>query len=94
MRQDAAAISSRLRSEMHQSPISFSSAKKQGLSKPSEVATKQEKLDSGSGGDSYEEDEFMDGEESTSKEVKRSAFDIESITENRLTPGTNNQSIY
>ena len=34
----------------------------------------------------------MDGEESTSKEVKRSAFDIESITEQRFTPGTNNEA--
>lgn len=35
-----------------------------------------------SGGDeSYEEDEFMDGEETTSKEIKRSAFEVESMTE-------------
>lgn len=34
----------------------------------------------------------MDGEESTSKEVKRSAFDIESITEQRFTPGTHNEA--
>ena len=54
----------------------------------------QQPASSGNGGDSYEEDEFMDGEESTSKEVKRSAFDIESITEQRFTPGTNNLSQY
>ena len=30
--------------------------------------------------DSYEEDEFFDGEEDTSKEVKRSNFSIDSMT--------------
>ena len=36
----------------------------------------------------------MDGEESTSKEVKRSAFEIDSLTEQRFTPGAsqNNKS--
>jgi len=34
-----------------------------------------------SGGEQYDEDEFIDGEESTSKEVKRLAFEIESLTE-------------
>lgn len=33
----------------------------------------------------------MDGEETTSKEVKRSAFQIDSITEQRFTPGTVNE---
>lgn len=36
--------------------------------------------DSGTG-ESYEQDGFVDGEESTSKEIKRSAFEIDSITE-------------
>ena len=33
----------------------------------------------------------MDGEETTSKEIKRSAFQIDSITEQRFTPGTVNE---
>ena len=50
-------------------------------------------LDSGTG-ESYENDQFMDGEESTSKEVKRKAFEIDSLTEQRFTPGAsqNNKS--
>ena len=43
--------------------------------------------------DSYEEDEFFDGEEETSKEVKRSNFSIDSMTNGQssshgLTSGT------
>ena len=40
-------------------------------------ASKESKED---GDDSYEEDEFFDGEEETSKEVKRSNFSIGSLT--------------
>ena len=50
-------------------------------------------LDSGTG-ESYEQDEFMDGEESSSKEVKRTPFEMDSLTEQRFTPGAsqNNKS--
>ena len=41
-----------------------------------------------SGGGSYEEDDFIDGEETTSKEVQRPAYDVESITDQRFTPVT------
>ena len=32
----------------------------------------------------------MDGEETTSKEIKRSAFELDSMTEQRFTPGASN----
>ena len=50
-----------------------------------------QEVDSGTGEDQYSQDEFMDGEETTSKEIKRSAFQIDSITEQRFTPGTVNE---
>ena len=74
---------------MHQSPISFGSNKiqKQAI----QAASQEVDPDSGTGEDKYSQDEFMDGEETTSKEVKRSAFQIDSITEQRFTPGTVNE---
>ena len=65
--------------DMHQSPISFgSNAKMQSknqtkMEQPMTKAARNLALDSGTG-DSYERDEFMDGEESSSKEGKRQAF--------------------
>jgi len=42
-----------------------------------------------SSANSYEDDaEFMDGEETTSKEVERPAYNVESISEQRFTPVT------
>ena len=38
------------------------------------------------GEDSYEQDEFFDGEEETSKTVKRSNFSIESLTNGGSSP--------
>ena len=46
--------------------------------KPKAPASKQQSLKEEE--DSYEEDEFFDGEEETSKEVKRSNFSIDSMT--------------
>ena len=45
----------------------------QAKSTPPKQSPKQEE-------DSYEEDEFFDGEEETSKEIKRSNFSIDSMT--------------
>lgn len=36
----------------------------------------------------------MDGEETTSKEVKRSAFEIDSSNEQRFTPGASNDQAH
>ena len=72
---------------MHQSPISFGSnnmPKKHAI----QAASQEVDRDSGTGEEQYSQDEFMDGEETTSKEIKRSAFQIDSITEQRFTPGT------
>ena len=48
---------------------------------PQKVAVAEASKDSKEDGDeSYEQDEFFDGEEETSKEVKRSNFSIGSLT--------------
>ena len=45
-----------------------------------------------SSANSYEDDpEFIDGEETTSKEVERPAYNVESISEQRFTPVTTHQ---
>ena len=51
--------------------------------KPIQIAN--EVVSSGKG-DSYEEDGFLDGEESTSKEFKRQPFEVDSFTDERYTP--------
>lgn len=80
--------------KMMQSPFSFSPAKAggskaSGLAKRSGGEAKRKRTESQ--GDSYEDDQFVDGEETPSQEVKRSNFSIESMTEEHFTPlHTNN----
>ena len=61
------------------------------MPKKQAIQAASQEVDSGTGDDQYSQDEFMDGEETTSKEIKRSAFQIDSITEQRFTPGTVNE---